>query len=68
MRSTLHAHTRALTHAHRHAGRAKILDTDREVVALHRERYVFPVSIRVSRASGAGADALFLGLVRVRGL
>jgi hypothetical protein len=47
------------------AGKAKILDTDREVVALHKDRFVFPVSIRVSRASGTGQDALFMGVLKV---
>ena len=47
------------------AGHAKILDSVREVVGLHKERYVFPVSILVSKVSGTGDDALFMGVVKV---
>lgn len=35
-----------------------------QVLALHKERYVFPVSIRVSKSSGTGDDAIFMGVVR----
>ncbi|GIM12312.1 hypothetical protein Vretimale_15676, partial [Volvox reticuliferus] len=45
-------------------GEAHILDTVREVVALHKDRYVFPVSICVTKLSGTGSDSIFLGLLR----
>ena len=46
-------------------GKAKILDSVREVVALHKERYVFPLRLVVTRVSGAGQDSLFMGVLRV---
>jgi len=48
-----------------HAEQAKILDSDREVVGLHKQRYVFPLIIHVSKISGAAADSIFLGVVKV---
>ncbi len=33
-------------------------------MALHKERTVFPVSICVTKLSGVGSDAIFLGLLR----
>ncbi|GIL67639.1 hypothetical protein Vafri_20979 [Volvox africanus] len=45
-------------------GEAHILDTAREVVGLHKDRYVFPVSICVTKLSGTGSDSVFLGLLR----
>ncbi|GLC73343.1 hypothetical protein PLESTF_001365300 [Pleodorina starrii] len=45
-------------------GEPHILDTVREVVALHKERYVFPMSLCVTRMSGAGTDSIFLGVAR----
>ncbi|GLI68263.1 hypothetical protein VaNZ11_012618, partial [Volvox africanus] len=45
-------------------GKAKILDELREVVALHRDRYVFPIKILVSKSQGNGADAIFMGLLK----
>lgn len=47
-------------------GKAKILDSVREVVALHRDRYVFPIKIMVTKSQGSGADATFMGLLKVR--
>lgn len=47
------------------AGKAKILDSMREVVALHRDRYVFPVRILVTKTQGTGADATFMGMLKV---
>lgn len=46
-------------------GKAKILDDLREVVALHRDRYVFPIKILVTKSQGSGADAIFMGLLKV---
>lgn len=37
-------------------GKAKILDSVREVVAIHKDRYVFPLKIAVTKVSGTGAD------------
>jgi hypothetical protein len=39
----------------------------REVVALHKERYVFPLRLVVTKVSGAGQDSLFMGVLRVSG-
>ncbi|KAG2482499.1 hypothetical protein HYH03_018574 [Edaphochlamys debaryana] len=41
-----------------------ILDTVKEVVALHKDRYVFPVLLCVTKLSGIGTDSVFLGVVR----
>ncbi|KAG2486667.1 hypothetical protein HYH03_014722 [Edaphochlamys debaryana] len=41
-----------------------ILDTVREVVALHKDRYVFPIMLCVTKLSGVGSDSVFLGVVR----
>jgi hypothetical protein len=35
-----------------------------QVVALHQERYVFPCTITVSKVSGSGADAVFMGVLK----
>ncbi|KAG2443202.1 hypothetical protein HYH02_009279 [Chlamydomonas schloesseri] len=45
-------------------GEPHILDTVREVVALHKERYVFPMQLCVTRMSGTGSDSVFLGVAR----
>ncbi len=37
-------------------GEARILDSVREVVGLHRERYVFPLNLCVTKLSGVGTD------------
>ena len=37
-------------------GEPHILDTVREVVALHKERYVFPMQLCVTKMSGTGSD------------
>lgn len=36
-----------------------------QVVALHKERYVFPVTLKVTRISGTGVDAIFMGVMKV---
>ncbi|KXZ48850.1 hypothetical protein GPECTOR_25g435 [Gonium pectorale] len=46
------------------SGEPHILDTVRQVVALHKERYVFPVALCVTKISGTGVDSVFLGLFR----
>ena len=43
---------------------ARILDTTRSVVALHRQRVVFPISLAVTKLSGTGADCVFVGVLR----
>ncbi|KAG2450719.1 hypothetical protein HYH02_004557 [Chlamydomonas schloesseri] len=45
-------------------GKAKILDSVREVVAIHKDRYVFPLKIAVTKVSGTGADSLFMGVLK----
>lgn len=37
-----------------------------QVVALHKDRYVFPVSLYVGKFSGDGADSVFMGIMKVR--
>jgi hypothetical protein len=37
------------------------------VVALHKDRHIFPVMVAVTKAAGSGADATFMGVIRVRG-
>ncbi|KAG2443203.1 hypothetical protein HYH02_009280 [Chlamydomonas schloesseri] len=45
-------------------GEPHILDTVREVLALHKERYVFPMQLCVTKMSGTGTDSIFLGVAR----
>jgi hypothetical protein len=45
--------------------KAKVLNTTREVVAMHQERYVFPISLNVTKVSGSGADAIYMGIIKV---
>jgi len=35
-----------------------------QVVALHKDHYVFPLTLFVSKVSGSGADAVFMGVLR----
>lgn len=37
-----------------------------QVVALHKDRYVFPCSLKVTRFSGTGVDSMFMGVLKVR--
>jgi len=46
------------------SGEPHILDSVREVVALHKDKYVFPLDLCVTKLSGIGADCVFLGLLR----
>lgn len=39
----------------------------REVVALHRNRYVFPIKLLVTKTGGSGQDAMFMGMLKVSG-
>jgi hypothetical protein len=50
------------------SGKVRILNSLREVVALHKERYVFPTFLCVTKASGSGMDSIFMGVIRVRSL
>ena len=34
-----------------------------QLVALHKERYVFPIDLVVTKVSGDGADAIFMGVI-----
>lgn len=45
-------------------GAPRILDSVKEVVAINKDKQVFPVQICVTKLSGVGADAVFLGLMR----
>ncbi|KAG2443479.1 hypothetical protein HXX76_001832 [Chlamydomonas incerta] len=45
-------------------GEPHILDTVREVLALHKERFVFPMQLCVTKMSGTGTDSIFLGVAR----
>jgi hypothetical protein len=46
------------------SGQLHILNSVRAVVALHKDRHAFPISLCVARLSGVGADALFIGVMR----
>ncbi|GFR46156.1 hypothetical protein Agub_g7683, partial [Astrephomene gubernaculifera] len=46
------------------SGEPHILDTVRELVALHKDRYVLPIHLGVTKLSGMGADGVFLGVIR----
>jgi hypothetical protein len=46
------------------SGQPHILNSVRAVVALHKDRHAFPISLCVARLSGMGADALFIGVMR----
>lgn len=35
-----------------------------QVVALHKEHYVFPITLVVTRVSGTGAEAVFMGVIK----
>lgn len=45
-------------------GQAKILNTVRQLVALHKDRSVFPISLAVQKLSGIGSDSIFMAIVR----
>lgn len=45
-------------------GKAKIIDSMRSVLGLHRERYVFPTRLLVSKVSGDGMDSVFMGVFK----
>jgi hypothetical protein len=35
-----------------------------QMVALHKEHYVFPMTLAVTRVSGTGAEAMFMGVMK----
>eukprot|EP00883_Tetradesmus_obliquus_P002715 jgi/Sobl393_1/12921/SZX78204.1 len=47
-------------------GTARILNSTRMLVALHKDRSVFPILLAVQKLSGVGADAIFMGVLRNR--
>lgn len=47
-------------------GKTNLLDSVREVVMVHKDRYIVPVILGVTRASGEGMDSIFMGAFRVR--
>lgn len=49
---------------YQNTGKAKILDSEREVLGQHKENFVFPIKITVTRSSGAGADSIFMGVLK----
>lgn len=57
-------HNSYLQHYKDFPDQPRILDSVKEVVALHKDRTVFPVTICVTKLSGVGADAIFLGMLR----
>lgn len=46
------------------SGQPHILNKTRAVVALHKDRSMFPLSLCVARLSGVGSDTLFIGVMR----
>ncbi|KAJ9529670.1 hypothetical protein QJQ45_014402 [Haematococcus lacustris] len=43
-------------------GKAKILDSSRNFVAVHKDRYVIPINVFVTKVSGMGEDSVFMGI------
>jgi hypothetical protein len=41
------------------------MNTVREILGLHRERYVFPACVLVTKVSGDGVDSVFMGVFKV---
>jgi hypothetical protein len=48
-------------------GRTNIMGRTTEQVAVHKERYLVPLSLNVSKLSGVGEDTLFIGIMEVGG-
>lgn len=48
------------------AGKAQVLDTMRELVIVHKEKHIIPITMGVMRASGTGAESIFMAVFRVR--
>jgi PAS domain S-box-containing protein len=45
-------------------GKGKIIDSFREVLGLHKDKYVFPTRVLVTKVSGEGVDSVFMGLFK----
>jgi hypothetical protein len=64
---------KTVVHDHRNlaqtpsSGNPHILDAMVEVVAVHKDRHILPVTLGVCKASGSGADAVFMSVVKVGG-
>ena len=50
-----------------HTGRETLLNTVVALPALHRDRYVIPVRLGVTKVSGAADSSTFMGVLEVRG-
>jgi hypothetical protein len=48
-------------------GKAHMLNRTSNFVAMHKERYVLPVSLNVTKVSGIGEDTMFMGILEVSG-
>ena len=46
-------------------GEAHILDTQREVLAVHKDHNVMPISIGIMKMSGTGNDSMFLAVIQL---
>jgi hypothetical protein len=46
-------------------GRTNIMGRTTEQVAVHKERYIVPLRLNVSKLSGVGEDTLFIGIMEV---
>ena len=53
------------SNAGRESGR--VVNNTVPFLALHKERYVFPVMLTVAKVSGIGEDSCFMGIIEVRG-
>jgi hypothetical protein len=47
-------------------GKSHLLNRTVSFVAMHKERYVLPVTISVTKVSGIGEDTMFMGILEVR--
>lgn len=46
-------------------GREVVMNRVTELVGLHKDKYVFPFRLAVTKVSGAGDDSLFMGVTNV---
>jgi hypothetical protein len=46
-------------------GEARILDTQREVLAVHKDHSVLPISIGIMKMSGTGNDSMFMAVIQL---
>lgn len=47
-------------------GKVNVLDSLRELVIVHKDKYIMPIMIGVTRASGTGMESIFMAVFRVR--